>query len=93
MAVFGGIVVSLIVGLIATFFGFFFGDATRNPVVFWLLATATPAVVLGLLYLATIRTQGFKKGVLVGLCVWTLVAGLCNAGMTAGFKEMPTFGK
>jgi LytS/YehU family sensor histidine kinase len=89
MAVFGGLVVALIIGLIATVFGWGFGTASDNPFLYWLIATGTPAGTLAVLYFACWKTQSFKKGVLIGLCVWTLVAGLCNAGMSSGFKEVP----
>ena len=93
MAVFGGLVVAAIVGLVAVVCGFAFGDLTDNPFLYWLIATGTPAGTLAILYFACWKTQYFKKGVLIGLCVWTLVAGLCNVGMTSGFREIPRIGR
>jgi len=92
-AVVGGVFVSMAVGFVAAFVGFGFGvSATHHPFLYWLIATGTPAGVLLVLYLACWKAPQFRKGVLIGLCVWTLLAGLCNVGMTSGFKEIPTFG-
>jgi len=93
MAVFGGIVVALVVGVVGAVFGFGFGGSTDSPVTYWVIATATPAGALLLLYLACWKAKRFQKGVLIGLCVATLLVGLCNVGMTNGFHEVPRIGR
>ena len=91
MAVLGGIALSLVIGLVAAVVGWGIGtdSSNGNPFLYWLIATGTPAGVLLLLFLISWKAPNFRKGVLIGLCTWTLVAGLCNVGMTSGFKEIP----
>lgn len=86
-AVFGGLFLALVVGFVAAVIGWGMGMSTGSVGLYWLVATGT----LFLLWLITSKTPDVRKGVLIGLCIWTLVAGLCNAGMTDGFKSLPRF--
>ena len=91
LALFGGLALALVLGLVGAVIGWGVGTDSSggSPALYWLIATGIPAGTLLLLFLISWKAPNFRKGVLIGLCIWTLVAGLCNVGMTSGFKEIP----
>ena len=90
IALIGGIIIVMVAAAVLVPLSFLFGLGTESVAGFWLVATFAPVILLaGAALLLRLASRDLGKGMLIGVCVVFLIAGLCNWQATEGGRKLP----